>query len=113
MKQSNFAERLRFYRQKMGLSVKEVSEELAKKDGYVSIKTVYSWENGTSQPSADTLMRLCELYRIGDVLETFGYQNRSNDRITMDSLSYEEKNLIYAYRNFPEYKAAIRKLYDL
>mgnify|MGYP002509253166 FL=1 len=29
-------------------------------------KTIYAWEHGTTQPSADTLMLLCELYGIED-----------------------------------------------
>ena len=36
-------------------------------------KTIYGWENGNSQPNADTLMTLCGYYHIENILETFGY----------------------------------------
>lgn len=113
MKNSNFAERLRFYRQANQLSVQQVADQLAKDRKPVSVKSIYSWENGQTQPSADTLMYLCELYKINNVLEAFGYENRSEENAIEKSLSPEEAELVLAYRKHPEYKNAVRKLYDL
>ena len=73
-------------------------------------KTIYGWENGQSQPDADTLMFLCELYNIDDVLHTFGYKEDSRQGF---SLSSEEKNIIIQYRNKPEMQEAVRKLLDI
>ena len=36
-------------------------------------KTIYSWENGNSQPTPDALLVMCRAYGVEDVLGTFGY----------------------------------------
>ena len=38
-----------------------------------SEKTIYSWENGNSQPTPDALLVMCRAYGVEDVLGTFGY----------------------------------------
>lgn len=69
---------------------------------------IYGWENGQSQPDADTLLLLCEIYQIDDILGTFGYSKTDNIRLT----AYEKK-VITALRNHPEMAPAIDKLLDL
>lgn len=113
MKNPNIASRLRYYRQFNHLSVQDVADKLASHGNPVSTKSIYSWETGQTQPSADTLMYLCELYKIDDVLETFGYQNTSEEKSIKDTLTDEELALIIAFRKHPELKPAVLKLYDL
>lgn len=126
MKNQNFAATLRRYRQLNKLSVSEVASYLSKEVKPISEKSVYSWEVGNSKPSSDMFMAVCELYHIQHVLETFGYhtdttdieyqettQDDSEDSEDYGKLSQEEINLIKAYREHPEFKDAVKKLYSL
>ncbi len=113
MREINFSKVLRDYRKKKQLTVAEVAALLSKNIKTVSSKSVYSWENGTTKPSADALMYLCELYEINDVLGAFGFANNSIEYKLGRNLTKEEAALIEAYRNKPEFKQAVRKLYDL
>lgn len=61
-------------RKQKGLSVKEVSKILISKGFKASDKTIYSWENGNSEPTPDALLSLCKIYGIVDILTTFGYE---------------------------------------
>ena len=48
--------------------------ELLTSNGFkASEKTIYSWENGNSQPNPDALLVMCQAYGVKDVLGTFGY----------------------------------------
>ena len=60
-------------RQKSGLSSKEVTEKLSLNGVTISPKTLYGWESGHSQPGADTLLLLCDIYGIDDIMSAFGY----------------------------------------
>ena len=53
---------LKEYRQRVGLTAKEVGEKIEK-----SAKTVSGWEHGRGQPDADMLFLLCEIYGIKDI----------------------------------------------
>ena len=89
------------------LSVKDVAQLLKEHNNYVADKTIYHWESGETQPDADTLMLLCKLYHVPDVLETFGYRatnHKSND------ITHFESELINKYRANPEMHSAIHKL---
>jgi transcriptional regulator with XRE-family HTH domain len=55
---------LKKYRHKSGLSTKEVTEKLSLQGINVSPKTLYGWEIGHSQPDANTLLLLCDIYDI-------------------------------------------------
>ena len=55
------------------MSVKQVSELLTQKGYKASESTIYSWENGNSQPTPGALLIMCKAYGITNVLETFGY----------------------------------------
>ena len=68
MKNPNIARVLKYYRNIRNLSVNEVSNILREQDNYAAPKTIYGWESGHTQPDADTLMFLCELYQIEDIL---------------------------------------------
>ena len=79
MKNYKIAEVLKEYRKKNDLSVTQVSNILKEHNNYAAPKTIYGWESGHTQPDADTLMFLCKLYKVDDVLESFGpfYQNHA------------------------------------
>lgn len=109
MKNPRIAEMLKQYRKINHLSVSDVAEYLRTKNVDIAIKTIYGWESGQTQPSADNLMHLCRLYKIQDILATFGYQT-SPDNLT---LSNKERQLIYSYREHPELQKAIDKLLDM
>ena len=79
------------------LSVEYVSERLAELGIKVSPKTIYNWETGHSQPSPDTLMALCSIYEISNILEAFGYQK--NDADSQNILSEDLRRLLEKYRS--------------
>ena len=108
MKNENIAKVLKEYRKHNNLSVKDVSERLNEKSLVVAEKTIYGWESGQSQPDADTLLVLCDIYKIDDILGTFGYAEKSNFAITKS-----EQSLILKYREHPELQNAINKLLDI
>lgn len=109
MKNPKIAEMLKQYRKMNHLSVDEVAQYLHGKNVDVAIKTIYGWESGQTQPSADNLMHLCRLYKIQDILATFGYQ------ATPDyfALSRKERQLICSYRKHSELQKAVDKLLDI
>ncbi len=70
---TTIATTLRRLRQSRKLTAKEVAEALATKDIYISEKTLLGYENCVSTPKVNTFLRLCEIYRVTDILGTFGY----------------------------------------
>ena len=70
---STVGETLRKCRIAAGKSVREMSELLTANGFKASEKTIYSWENGNSQPTPDALLVMCRAYGVEDVLGTFGY----------------------------------------
>lgn len=111
MKNPNIATMLKYYRKLNNLSVNEVSDILKEHHNAAAPKTIYGWESGHTQPDADTLMFLCELYHIENILETFGYQTPTGDGNL--TLTRKEKKLILQYRKSPEMQPAIDKLLQL
>lgn len=108
MKNENIAKVLKHYRKQNHLSVKEVAEKLKERSLIVAEKTIYGWESGQSQPDADTLLLLCDIYNIDDILGEFGYTDRTDFAIT----NYEQ-NLIIEYRKHPEVHKAIERLLEI
>lgn len=108
MKNEMIAKVLKEARKQNALSVKDVVCRLEDKSLNVAEKTVYGWESGQSQPDADTLLILCEIYNINDILGTFGYSNTAPLQITNF-----EKELIISLRKHPEMLDAVKKLLDL
>lgn len=99
---------LKEYRKKNQLTVKDVSLLLHNRSLEVAPKTIYGWESGQANPSADMLLTLCELYNISDILSAFGYAE--GDEL---HLSATECALIRSYRKHPELHPAVHKLLDL
>lgn len=108
MKNERIAKVLREARKRNSLSVREVVRKLESKSLSVAEKTIYGWENGQSQPNADTLLVLCEIYNINDILGTFGY----HDNPALE-ISHFEKSVVLNLRKHPDMVAAVKKLLEM
>lgn len=104
-KNPNISKVLKEYRKKNNYSVKDVSVLLGERSIKAAPKTIYGWESGQSQPSADILLTLCELYNIENILSAFGYSDE--DAFLLNS---QERALIKSYRAHPELQSAVNIL---
>lgn len=111
MKNPNISRMLKYYRKLNHLSVQDVSNYLSEQGNPAAVKTIYGWESGQTQPDADTLMHLCKLYRIDNILAAFGYIPKPSDPPIL--LSTHEKALIRSYRTHENFQDAIDKLLDI
>ena len=100
MSRKEIAQKLRELRQKSGLTADEVGARIGK-----SGKTVNAWENNRGQPDADTLIALCDIYEVDDILKEFR-GGRSNQLF----LSSHYRDLILAYRQQPSMQEAVDRL---
>ncbi len=100
---------LKEYRKKNHYSVNDVAILLNDHSVDVSPKTIYGWESGQSQPSADILLTLCEIYNIPNILAAFGYESQDCPSINLTS---HECNLIRSYREHPHLQEAVNILLD-
>lgn len=82
---------LRKYRTQSNLTVKEISELLLSDGINVAEKTIYSWENGYSQPNPSTLFVLCKHYGIRDI-------SIFTEHTEMGDFTRHERNIISKYR---------------
>lgn len=110
MKNLNISKVLKYYRKQNKLSVANVSDLLKDNNLSVAPKTIYGWESGQTQPDADTLLLLCKIYGIENILKTFGYENGKTNPIILTEF---EENLIMRYRENPEMQNAVHKLLGL
>ena len=110
MKNALIAKALKKYRTTNNLSVKEVTELLEQRGVKTSDKSVYAWECGRTQPDADTLLMLCSIYNVDNVLESFGYNSSKNSDIILTDFEYD---IIRKYRESKDMQKAIKKLLDL
>lgn len=67
MIREQLAGRLKYFRERAGLTIYEAGEIIGK-----SGKTISAWENRRGQPDADMLLALCDLYRIDSIAELYG-----------------------------------------
>lgn len=81
-------ERLKFFREKQGLSRKDVCTKLN-----ITPSAISYWESGARTPCADVLLELCELYNIRSVGQLFGSTETDENEI-----SESEKYLLKLYR---------------
>ena len=109
MKNPNISKVLKTYRKLNHYSVNDLVIKLEDHNLPVAPKTVYGWESGQTQPDADTLLVLCKIYNIDNILGTFGYSSPVDELF----LSGEERNLILQYRNHPDMQKAVKKLLDV
>mgnify|MGYP001064136571 CR=1 FL=1 len=82
------------------MSVKDISDILTDKGYKASESTIYSWENGNSQPTPGALLTMCTAYGIDDVLATFGYDGYKEDGSIQ--LNLKEIGHIEKYRNLDD-----------
>ncbi|SHJ86966.1 helix-turn-helix domain-containing protein [Hespellia stercorisuis] len=82
MVREELAKRLKYYREKNGMTVYEVGEAVGK-----SGKTISAWEVGRGQPDADMLILLCKLYHVRSIADLYG---ESTPALTSDELSFLE-----------------------
>ncbi len=101
MSRESIAKALKRLREQSGLTADQVGELVGK-----SGKTVNAWENNRGQPDAEMLMRLCDIYNVGDILAEF--RNESSD--SAFAISDKEKSVILAYRQNPAMQSAVDKL---
>ena len=96
-----------------GHSVKQISDILISKGFKASEKTIYSWENGNSQPAPDAFLLMCKLYNVTDILKTFGYADTSAVDISLP----EDREHIKKYRELDSHgkdmvDTVLQKEYD-
>lgn len=109
MKNPNISKVLKTYRKLNHYSVNDLVLKLEDNNLPVAPKTVYGWESGQTQPDADTLLVLCKIYKIDNILTTFGYEQSPDDLL----LSEEERNLVLQYRNHEEMQSAVKRLLNM
>lgn len=86
------------------MSVKTISDLLTKKGFKASESTIYSWENGNSQPTPGAMLTMCEAYHVDDILATFGYDGYNEDGTLR--LDMYEIDMIEKYRFISEHSPA-------
>ena len=84
------AGKLREFRNRSGLTAKEVGEKIGKSE-----KTISGWEHGRGQPDADMLFLLCDIYEINNIAEF--YNSETDD--PSSAISSDEKELLSCYRS--------------
>ena len=82
---SILAAKLKEYRQKSGLTIYQVGEQIGK-----SGKTVSAWESGHGQPDAEMFIKLYYLYHMDSMSEFYGITDKDNPQ--------DEVELLDAYR---------------
>lgn len=90
--------RIRKYREKQGLSQKELAEKLG-----VSNSRVSNWEQGTNRPDADFLADICSILNVSP-------SELLNVRLTSDELTEQERKVVEQYRAKPELQHAVHIL---
>ena len=92
MRNQNIAKVLKEYRKRNHLSVNDVSILLEDRSFTAAPKTIYGWESGQANPSADILLTLCD-------------DSNENFHVTPS-----ERTIIEAYRAHPEMHEAVSVL---
>lgn len=64
-------------RKQLNMSVDTVCEKLKRFGVNITANTIYNYETGYRSPDAETLLILCDIYEIEDILGTFGYKSES------------------------------------
>lgn len=110
MKHEMLAKVLRHYRKQQHISVQDVVLRLEENEIHVSPKTVYSWENGTTQPNIATLLILCSIYKISNLQQVLAGESSSHNNEERTLLTEDERSLLEKYQKHPEMHDAINKL---
>ncbi len=67
-----FGDKLKALREKSGLTMKEVENELSNLGFDAKAKTIYGYEGGSRMPNADLFVALCQIYKCGNFVDEFG-----------------------------------------
>lgn len=110
MKNPEIARVLKEYRKRNQYTIYDVADKLRENHIEVAVKTIYGWESGQTQPDADTLLKLCDIYKINNILSAFGYSDTQAEEYLLTS---EEKELIRKYRSNPKMQHAVKKLLEM
>jgi len=89
MPAKNIAATLKELRKKANLTQKQAYEHIG-----VAQSTFSSWETGKAEPSTEVLLRLCQLYKVEDILAAFGYDGYNEDstlQLTLHEIDAVEK----------------------
>ena len=105
MVREQLAARLKFFREKVGMTIYEVGEKIGK-----SGKMVSAWENGRGQPDADMLLTLCDIYKIESIAALYGKADSA-----LSQLSSDELYIIKVFRTFNAegHEKVLSYIYDL
>ena len=101
MSREQIAVTLKRLRAESGLTADEVGRIIGK-----SGKTVNAWENNRGQPDAEILIKLCDIYKVDNILKEFS--GSSDDNVF--TLSDHEQTLILAYRDNKDMQPAVDRL---
>jgi transcriptional regulator with XRE-family HTH domain len=95
--------RLKEARKRARLSAQEAGGIVERSD-----KTIYAWENGQAEPSAEQLVALCHAYGV-DISYFYPPDVASDDKLTVD-----ERLIVEQYRNLgDDAKATLRGILDV
>lgn len=86
-----------YYRKRAGYTQSDLAASLG-----VKVTTVSTWERGRSLPDADTLFSICELFHVS-LSDMYG----QDSGLSAYSLSYEEREIIDAYRSADPFDRAL------
>lgn len=89
------------------------TEEVSKMTG-IPQSTLSHWENGCGRPEPLSFLRLCKLYGVNDVYDTFGEQPSDSQGVTTVNVFGTEQKVLDAYRK-ADYgtKKIIEKILDV
>ncbi|MBO5338569.1 MAG: helix-turn-helix transcriptional regulator [Clostridia bacterium] len=101
----SFGENISYFRKKCGLTQDELAEKLS-----LSRQTVSRWENGSSLPDVDTLIKLCDLFGCDmDTLVRGNPQSKDEPSKAKEPYKSEEKQ---SYLNGEKYGSSVPFEYD-
>lgn len=92
MPAKNIGKTLKEIRLKTGITQKQAYEYIG-----VAQSTFSSWETGKAEPPTETLLKLCDLYQVDDILSAFGYDGYKEDGSLQ--LNMKEIDIVEKYRN--------------
>ena len=99
MSREYIAQKLKELRLRSGFTSDEVGKRIGK-----SGKTVNAWEHNHGQPDAETLIALCDIYEVDDILSEF---RETKPHAISINLTEHEKEVIIAYRKQPSLQIAV------
>lgn len=88
MSREQISKSLKRLRENTGLTADEVGALVGK-----SGKTVNAWENNRGQPDAEMLIKLCDIYKVDNILEEF----KGSKLNTVNQLLDSDKQLLLKY----------------